>query len=83
MRQRGIVMDNSQRFQAGDALAIDLGVTLLILAFEALNPLVRRLQGIMRGGEGQPGEDRLFLRRRFNPAVHLAGVGFAGVKIIR
>lgn len=49
MRQRGIVMDNSQRFQAGDALAIDLGVTLLILAFEALNPLVRRLQGIMRG----------------------------------
>ncbi len=48
MRQRGIVMDNSQRFQAGDALAIDLGVTLLILAFEALNPLVRRLQGIMR-----------------------------------
>lgn len=59
MRQRGIVMDNSQRFQAGDALAIDLGVTLLILAFEALNPLVGGLQRVVRGGEGQPGEDRI------------------------
>ena len=83
MRQRGIVMDNSQRFQTGDALAIDLGVTLLILAFKTFDPLIRRLQGVMRGGEGEPGEDRLLLRRRFNPAIHLAGVSFAGVKIIR
>lgn len=76
-------MDNSQRFQAGDALAIDLGVTLLILAFEALDPLVGGLQRVVRGGEGQLGEDRLFRRRIFNPAIHLPGVGLAGVKIVR
>lgn len=51
-------MDNPQRFQAGDTLAIDLGVALLILAFEALDPFVRRLQrscGAVKASQAKTG----------------------------
>ena len=81
-RKRRVVMEDPQRLQAGNALAIDLGVALFILAFKTCDPLVRRLQRVMGRGKGQPGEHRLFRRRLFDPRIHLAGVGFAGVKVV-
>lgn len=82
MWQWGIVMDNFQCFQVGDVLVIDFGVILFILVFEVFNLFVWCLQGIMRGGEGQSGEDWLFFWCCFNLVVYLVGVGFVGVKII-